>query len=63
MLTAVRRICGRIMHSQTALRGQWDKGWKNQFAARHHDLEIIGMVSIKNFVNHLQLLFGKHFNM
>ena len=29
MLTAVRRIFGRIMHSQTALRGQWDKGWKN----------------------------------
>ena len=29
MLTTVRRICGRIMHSQTALRSQWDKGWKN----------------------------------
>lgn len=29
VLTAVRRIFGRIMHSQTALRGQWDKGWKN----------------------------------
>ncbi len=35
MLTTVRRICGRIMHSQTALRSQWDKGWKNnsQFAS------------------------------
>ena len=29
MLTTVRRIFGRIMHSQTALRSQWDKGWKN----------------------------------
>ena len=35
MLTTVRRICGRIMHSQTALRSQLDKGWKNnsQFAS------------------------------
>ena len=29
MLTTVRRIFGRIMHSQTALRSQLDKGWKN----------------------------------
>ena len=29
MLTTVRRIFGRIMHSQTALRSQWDKGCKN----------------------------------
>ena len=29
MLTAVRRIFGRIAHSQIALRSQWDKGWKN----------------------------------
>ena len=35
MLTAERRILGRIMHSQTALRCQWDKGRKNnsQFAS------------------------------
>ena len=29
MLTAVRRIFGRIAHSQIALRSQWDKRWKN----------------------------------
>ena len=35
MLTTVRRICGKIMHPQTALHSQWDKGWKNnsQFAS------------------------------
>jgi hypothetical protein len=29
MLTTVRHIFGRIMHSETALCSQWDKGWKN----------------------------------
>ena len=29
MLTTVRHIFGRIMHSETALHGQWDKGRKN----------------------------------
>ena len=29
MLTAECRIFGRSMHSQTALRSQWDKGGKN----------------------------------
>ena len=29
ILTAVRRIFGRSMHSQPALHSQWDKGWKN----------------------------------
>ena len=35
MLTTARRICGKIMHPQTALHSQWDKGWKNnsQFAS------------------------------
>ena len=35
MLTTVRRICGKIMHPQTALHSQWNKGWKNnsQFAS------------------------------
>ena len=35
MLTTVRRICGKIMHPQTALHSQRDKGWKNnsQFAS------------------------------
>lgn len=27
-MTAVRRMFSRIMHSQTALRSQWGKGWK-----------------------------------
>ena len=29
MLTTVRHIFGRIMHSETALHSQWDKGRKN----------------------------------
>ena len=29
MLTTVRHIFGRIMHSETALHSQWDKGQKN----------------------------------
>ena len=29
MLTTARRIYGKIMHPQTALHSQWDKGWKN----------------------------------
>ena len=29
MLTTVRHIFGRIMHSETVLCSQWDKGWKN----------------------------------
>ena len=35
MLATVRRICGRIMHSQTVRHSQWDKGWENnsQFAS------------------------------
>ena len=35
MLTTARRIYGKIMHPQTALHSQWDKGWKNnsQFAS------------------------------
>ena len=28
-LTTVRHIFGRMMHSETALCSQWDKGWKN----------------------------------
>lgn len=52
MLTTVRHIFGRIMHSETALHSQWDKGRKNNL--------LFASPSIRRpTVEHFQLAFCK----
>ena len=49
MLTTVRHIFGRIMHSETALHSQWDKGRKNNllFASPSIRRPTIWLASLK----------------
>ena len=52
MLTTVRHIFGRIMHSETALHSQWDKGRKNNllFASpsiRRPTVEVLNSTPLK----------------